>query len=77
MTASRKRPHTEFTRTPDPAAPTLACPTCGYTLTYRQTVFGGVRTRERWDYLDCSHCGGAFQYRHHTRKLRSVETAHF
>jgi hypothetical protein len=38
---------------------------------YRQTVIGGVKPRERWDYYDCRTCG-PFQYRHRTKLLKSA-----
>jgi hypothetical protein len=59
------------TRTPETPPPHLCCPICYRVLAYRETYVGGVNQRhpERWDYYDCSTCGG-FQYRHRTRKLR-------
>jgi transcription elongation factor Elf1 len=57
------------TTAPDPPAPTLDCPVCTATLTYKKTILGGVQPRERWDYLECRTCG-PFEYRHRTRHLR-------
>jgi hypothetical protein len=57
------------TRPPDD----LCCPQCLQPLTYRHTSLGGVRAiPEQWDHFDCGHCGGEFEYRHRTRKLKSV-----
>jgi len=58
-----------FTCEPDTPAPALSCPSCQAQLIYKQTVFGGVRPEERWDYLECRTCG-PFEYRHRTRQLR-------
>ena len=57
------------TSTPAPPAPQLFCPTCDLPLVYRQTVVGGVKPLERWDYFECRSCG-AFVYRDRTRQLR-------
>jgi CheY-like chemotaxis protein len=62
-----------FTTTPDEPPAQLSCPICTQPLRYQETYIGGVSSRhpERWDYYDCSRCGG-FQYRHRTRKLRQL-----
>jgi len=59
-----------FTSMPETPAPILNCPTCDSQLTYRQTVFGGVRPPERWDHLECRPCGRPYEYRHRTRQRR-------
>jgi len=56
-------------REPDP--PSLFCPRCDQVLRYRESVYGGVKPPERWDYFDCASCG-KFVYRDRTRKLRRV-----
>lgn len=58
-----------FTSTPEVDAPTLTCPKCDSTLSYKQTVISGVKPIERWDYFDCRACG-PFVYRERTRTLR-------
>jgi predicted RNA-binding Zn-ribbon protein involved in translation (DUF1610 family) len=63
-----KRRFAVFTSSPDTPAPHLLCPNCAGPLTYRETVYGGVKPAERWDYYDCPTCGG-FQYRHRTGKI--------
>jgi hypothetical protein len=57
------------TRDPTPRAPSLICPHCDCPLRYQQTIYGGVKPEERWDYFDCRTCG-SFVYRDRTRKLR-------
>jgi hypothetical protein len=57
------------TATPDTPAPKVSCPTCDRPLVYRQTVIGGVKPLERWDYFECRTCG-RFVYRQRTRTLR-------
>jgi len=61
-----------FTSKPDTPPPQLLCPGCGRPLVYRQTVIGGVKPIERWDYFACRTCG-SFVYRTRTRKLRSTQ----
>jgi hypothetical protein len=63
-----KRP-ARVTSTPETSAPQLFCPDCDVPLVYRQTVIGGVKPLERWDYFECRTCG-SFVYRDRTRKLR-------
>jgi transcription elongation factor Elf1 len=58
-----------FTSNPEVHAPSLTCPKCDGPLTYRETVFSGVKPAERWDFLDCHTCG-PFVYRERTRALR-------
>jgi len=58
-----------FTSTPDVGAPELTCPKCDEPLSYRQTVFSGVKPIERRDYFDCRACG-PYVYRQRTRTLR-------
>jgi hypothetical protein len=60
------------TSKPDTPPPQLLCPSCDYPLVYRQTVVGGVKPVERWDYFECRTCGH-FVYRHRTRRLRSAD----
>jgi hypothetical protein len=62
---------TTFTSDPEPPALQLLCPLCNQLLLYRETVFGGISPRERWDYFECTTCG-RFQYRDRTRKLVAV-----
>jgi CheY-like chemotaxis protein len=51
--------------------PVLQCPVCDRPLRYERSHIGGVSARhpEQWDDFVCG-CGGTFQYRHRTRKLR-------
>jgi hypothetical protein len=65
------RKRASFTSVPDIPAPELVCPMCDRLLVYRQTVFGGVKPPERWDYFECRRCG-PFEYRDRTRKLRKA-----
>jgi hypothetical protein len=58
-----------FTSMPNSPPPQLLCPNCNGPLAYRQTVIGGIKPVERWDYLECRTCG-QFVYRDRTRKLR-------
>ena len=60
---------TTVTRNPEVPAPALRCPDCDHPLVYVQTVIGGVKPLERWDYFECVPCG-FFEYRHRARKLR-------
>jgi predicted RNA-binding Zn-ribbon protein involved in translation (DUF1610 family) len=62
---------TILTSMPDIPAPQLLCPSCDHPLVYRQTVVGGVKPRERWDYFNCRTCGH-FVYRDRTRQLRQA-----
>jgi len=59
------------TSTPETPAPRVFCPTCDRPLVYRQSVFGGVKPVERWDYFECRSCGH-FVYRDRTRQLRAA-----
>jgi len=61
---------TRTTRVPDPPAPSFACPSCDHPLTYVQSVTSGAGVMDRWDCYACRHCGGAFEYRHRTERLR-------
>jgi len=58
---------TTVTRNPEVPAPALRCPDCDHPLVYVQTVIGGVKPLERWDYFQCC---GFFEYRYRGRKLR-------
>jgi ribosomal protein L37E len=69
--SSRVDRRATFTRNPDVPAPVLRCPTCDDLLTYRETVLGGVKPPERWDYYDCRRCG-LFEFRERTRKFRKI-----
>lgn len=62
---------TIVTTNPDPPALPAKCPGCDETLIYRETVIGGVKPIERYDYYECRTCG-RFQYRQRTRALRAV-----
>ncbi len=66
------RRESPFTREPSTPPPALVCPSCDGPLHYRQTVQGGVKPPERWDYFDCVTCG-TFVYRERTRKLRRTD----
>ncbi|HEX3702624.1 MAG TPA: response regulator [Vicinamibacterales bacterium] len=63
------------TTTPPLAPPALICPACDQPLLYQRSHIGGVSARnsEQWDYFDCPHGCGTFQYRERTRKLRKVQ----
>ena len=63
------RPAARVTSTPETPAPQIFCPMCDLPLVYRQTVTGGVKPFERWDYFECRTCG-RFVYRDRTRRLR-------
>jgi predicted RNA-binding Zn-ribbon protein involved in translation (DUF1610 family) len=67
--AGRTRRTARVTATPETPAPQLLCPTCNQPLVYRQTVIGGVKPLERWDYFECRTCG-QFVYRDRMRQLR-------
>jgi twitching motility two-component system response regulator PilH len=72
---SRSRLHQRGDTTVPPSSPPqLICPHCDRRLTYRLSHIGGVSARhsEQWDDFECSSGCGCFQYRHRTRKLRSV-----
>jgi hypothetical protein len=69
LPAKPTRRTAQVTSTPDTPAPQLFCPTCDRPLVYRQTVIGGVKPLERWDYFECRTCG-SFVYRDRTRQLR-------
>ncbi len=62
------------TTTPPVAPPALVCPQCDRPLVYRRSHIGGVSVKhpEQWDYFECPHNCGTFQYRERTRKLRKV-----
>jgi hypothetical protein len=53
-------------------APALHCQTCHHPLTHKQTVIGGFKHPERWDYYQCRMCGQDVRYRHRTRRLIAV-----
>ena len=67
----RTRRTARVTSRPETPAPELLCPRCECPLAYRQTVVGGVKPLERWDYFDCRTCG-SFVYRARTRQLRAA-----
>jgi len=79
---SRETPHVALSRahqrhdttTPPLTPPSLVCPGCDQPLVYQRSHVGGVSARnsEQWDYFECPHGCGAFQYRERTRKLRKV-----
>ena len=52
----------------------LVCPTCDRPLKYVKSFIGGVSAKhpEQWDYFECPHGCGTFQYRQRTRKLRRI-----
>ena len=62
------------TTAPAKLPPLLRCWQCDRPLEYQKSQVGGVsRTNpEQWDQLRCAGCGGEFEYRHRTRKLRPV-----
>jgi CheY-like chemotaxis protein len=62
------------TTAPPSSPPQLVCPHCDRWLTYRLSHIGGVSAKhsEQWDDFECSAGCGCFQYRHRTRKLRSL-----
>lgn len=62
------------TMTPSMPPPDLWCPLCDRPLLYERSFVGGVSRRqpEQWDDYRCSAKCGLFEYRHRTRKLRSV-----
>jgi CheY-like chemotaxis protein len=62
------------TTTPPMTPPALICPRCDQLLVYVRSHVGGVSARnaEQWDYFECPHGCGTFQYRERTRKLRPV-----
>jgi hypothetical protein len=62
---------THRTTHPDPPPPSLSCPECREKLTYVQTYVSGFPDAERWDLFRCS-AHGAFEYRHRTRRLKTV-----
>jgi hypothetical protein len=59
---------------PPNAAPQLVCPSCDRRLDYQNSRVGGVTDRfaEQWDRYVCPGTCGTFEYRHRTRKLRSL-----
>jgi hypothetical protein len=63
--ADLRRRQTVITSIPDTPAPQLLCPPCDHPLVYRQTVVGGVKPVEQWDYFECRTCG-RFVYRDRT-----------
>jgi len=70
------RAHQRFATTHPPLKPRiLTCPTCYRPLRYERSHIGGVNEHnlEQWDYFVCADRCGTFQYRHRTRKLRSVK----
>jgi predicted RNA-binding Zn-ribbon protein involved in translation (DUF1610 family) len=69
--ARRTRQPARVTSTPETPAPQLFCPSCDQPLVYRQTVIGGVKPLERWDYFECRTCG-PFVYRDRTRHMRRL-----
>jgi predicted RNA-binding Zn-ribbon protein involved in translation (DUF1610 family) len=73
LPTKRTRRTARVTSAPETPAPQLLCPNCDYPLVYRQTVLGGVKPLERWDYFECRTCG-PFVYRDRTRQLRSATT---
>lgn len=67
--SERPKRSARVTSTPEIMPPQLSCPSCDRPLVYRQTVIGGIKPVERWDYFECLACG-PFVYRDRTRKLR-------
>jgi CheY-like chemotaxis protein len=71
--AQRKRAHERYeTMTPPLLPPQCRCPRCDHNLIHQRSYVGGVNeaNAEQWDDFVCDHCGGTFEYRHRTRKLR-------
>jgi hypothetical protein len=60
------------TNQPELPPPVLYCPSCSHQLTFMSTVINGVRPIEYWDRFACAYCGGDFEYRRRTRRLRRV-----
>ncbi len=69
LPAKRTRRTAHVTSTPQTPAPQMFCLMCDRPLVYRQTVLGGVKPLERWDYFACRTCG-EFVYRDRTGQLR-------
>jgi len=67
--AKRTTRSSRITSTPETPPAQIFCPSCDLPLVYRQTVVGGVKPVERWDYFRCRTCG-EFVYRERTRQLR-------
>jgi hypothetical protein len=59
-----------ITRLPDAEQVPLRCPACDDLLTFIDAIIGGVKPVERWDRYVCPRCGGGFEYRPRTRKLK-------
>jgi len=73
ITTSRAHPRGHTTTPPLPP-PTLTCPECEKPLVYRRSHLGAAVAShaEQWDYFECLHGCGTFQYRERTRTLRRV-----
>jgi CheY-like chemotaxis protein len=71
LTMSRAHSRHDTTM-PSLTPPSLVCPACDQPLHYQRSHIGGVSARhpEQWDYYECDHGCGTFQYRQRTRKLR-------
>jgi hypothetical protein len=67
--AYKRRDTTE----PPASPPAISCPACERPLRYVQSHIGGVSERhaEQWDNFECSSCGGLFEYRQRTGKMRA------
>jgi CheY-like chemotaxis protein len=62
------------TTTPPTLPPPLRCPVCDRPLVFRKSRIGGVTrsNAEQWDAFYCPECNDEFEYRHRTKKLRSI-----
>jgi hypothetical protein len=52
------------------ATPLLRCQSCDSTLTFINSITGGVAPVEHWDRYICGRCGTAHEYRRRTRRLQ-------
>jgi hypothetical protein len=50
----------------------LFCPSRHHRITYQETVIGGLKPVERWDYYECQRCSLRFKYRQRTRRLTVI-----
>lgn len=66
--------HRYVTTTPPQTPPEVWCPGCMAWLVYKMSRIGGVSSRnaEQWDEFFCEGGCGSFEYRHRTRRLRTI-----
>jgi hypothetical protein len=74
MSTASRRFRRFVTTVPAMAPPALRCPQCDRMLHFKQSRIGGVNHtgREQWDEFQCAACSTGFEYRHRTRKLKSI-----